>query len=86
MSKYFRLGIYTQLKTVFEGDASIVSAPGSAGYLQVMADHAPIVVSLIKGRVTFKDRLGKTITFDIEGKGTLEVLKNNVTLLLENVL
>ena len=86
MSKLFRLSIHTPYKTVFEGEASMLSVPGSAGYLQVLADHTPIVVSLTKGRITYRDRLDKTTSFDIEGKGVLEVLKNNATLLLENAL
>ncbi|MFA5004753.1 MAG: F0F1 ATP synthase subunit epsilon [Candidatus Omnitrophota bacterium] len=86
MNKLFRLSIYTPYKTVFEGEASMLSVPGSTGYLQVLSGHAPIVVNLTKGRVTYRDRLDKTVSFDIEGKGVLEVLKNNATLLLENTL
>ncbi len=86
MSKTFRLGVYTPQRTVVETEAQVLSVPGKSGYFQVLAGHAPIVAGLMKGRVTFRDRLGKTSFFDIEGNGVLEFLKNNATLLLEEAL
>ncbi|MCK9571743.1 MAG: hypothetical protein M0Q96_00465 [Candidatus Omnitrophica bacterium] len=86
MNNTFRLGIYEPYKTIFEGDALMLSVPGEAGYLQLLKNHAPIVVSLGKGKITFRDYSGLMRSFDIAGKGVLEFLNNQATLLLSDEL
>ena len=77
------LEILTPDKKLFEGDASIVTFPGSDGSFQVMDHHAPLISLLKAGIVEYKtkgDRLRITIT-----GGVVEVLKNKVIVLADGV-
>jgi len=75
------LEIVTPGKKVYEGETSIVTFPGTDGSFQVMNDHAPMVSTLSKGRVVYKDQQG-THSVEITG-GIVEVLNNKVTLLAD---
>jgi F-type H+-transporting ATPase subunit epsilon len=58
-------------------------APGEAGYLGVLANHAPLVTTLTSG--TLKVKLdGKEKWYRIEG-GILRVARNSAVLLSEVV-
>ena len=81
----FTLKVVTPDRVVFEGKTSSVVAPGSLGYLGILRDHAPLVTTLDKGNLTYKDPSGLAHTFRIEG-GFLEVLKNRVLVLADKVL
>lgn len=85
MANLFQLNIYTPEKTIYEGQVSILDAPGEVGYLEVLAHHAAFVTNLVPGLIRFKDESGKTAVIRLAGKGFLEVIKNNVTLLLNQV-
>lgn len=77
------LEIVTPEKKVFEGEVSIVTLPGTDGSFQIMNDHAPLISSLKKGIVEYKD---KKNTYEIEiSGGVIEVLNNNTILLAESV-
>lgn len=78
----FKLQIYTQERKVFEGQVSSIVVPAATGYLGVLADHAPLVALLGKGRLTIKDGGGQS--FPIEG-GFIEVRRNVVTLLVDKI-
>ncbi len=82
MGKTFQLNILTPEKTVYAGSAASLTAPGEAGYLGVLADHAPLVTTLLPGKIFFKDQAGKQTILESEGKGFLEVFKNEVTVIL----
>jgi F-type H+-transporting ATPase subunit epsilon len=82
MAKTFSLDIMTRDRIVYKGDVVSMVAPSEAGYFGVLADHAPIVASLAKGRITLRDVSGKTVEFDCAGKGFAEVISNKATLLL----
>ena len=77
------LEIVTPSKKVYEGEASIVTFPGSDGSFQVMNDHAPMVSTLAAGQVVYKDQEGSH-TIGITG-GIMEVLRNKVTLLADGL-
>ena len=82
MAKTFHLNILTSEKNIYAGSAASLTAPGEAGYLGVLADHAPLVTTLMPGKVSFKDEAGKQTVLESKGKGFLEVFKNEVTVLL----
>jgi F-type H+-transporting ATPase subunit epsilon len=48
----FRLSIITPAAVKFEGEVSIVVAPGAAGDLGVLANHAPLLTTLRTGIVS----------------------------------
>ncbi|MBC8046047.1 MAG: ATP synthase F1 subunit epsilon [Fimbriimonadaceae bacterium] len=70
-------------KRVFNGEADSVQFPGTTGSFQVLNNHAPLIASLKQGKI--KLVRGKEIKlFTITG-GFVEVLKNNVSVLVEGV-
>ena len=80
----FILKIVTPDQVAFEGKTTSVVAPGTVGYLGILKDHAPLVTTLAKGKLTYKSEDGKINTFQIEG-GFLEVLKNRVLVLTDYI-
>ena len=85
MEKLFQVNIITPEKAVYEGRVSSLIAPGELGYLGVLANHAPLITNLVPGKISFRDDSEKLTTIDSQGKGFLEVLNNNVTLLLDAI-
>jgi F-type H+-transporting ATPase subunit epsilon len=79
-----QLDIITPDRTVFTGEASSVTFPGSEGQFQVLNDHAPLVSTLARGPVTIATS-GGVKTFTVDG-GVVEVLRNRVLVLAEAVL
>jgi len=78
-----RLTIITPDQSVFEGDITSVTVPGTAGAFEVLENHAPIVSTLESGKVIVRTGKGEDI-FDIIG-GVVEVIHNNVTVLAEGI-
>lgn len=81
MSEYI-LRIITPAKVIFEDKVESIIAPGGAGYLGVLAHHAPLTTTVNPGRLTVR-RKNEVISFDI-GKGFLEVFQNQASLLVES--
>ena len=74
-----QLDIISPDKSLYSGEVTAVTLPGSKGSFQVLNNHAPIISSLDKGTVKVKDKEGEK-TFDISG-GIVEVLNNNIIVL-----
>lgn len=77
------LEILTPEKTVFDGDVSLATFPGSDGSFQIMDNHAPLISLLTHGVVEYKSNEGSqhlTIT-----GGVVEVHKNKVILLADGI-
>lgn len=74
-----QLDIISPDKSLYSGEVTAVTLPGSKGSFQVLNNHAPIISSLDKGTVKLKDKEGEK-TFDISG-GIVEVLNNNIIVL-----
>ncbi len=83
MANLFNITILTREGTVYRGRTASLVAPGEIGYLGVLANHAPLMTSLVPGKITLKDDSGKITTFKSTGKGFLEVLKNETLILLD---
>ena len=77
------LEIITPDKTVYSGLVSAVKVPGTKGSFEVLNGHAPIISTLVNGKVRVKDK-GGVHFFDVKG-GVIEVLKDKVILLAESV-
>ncbi|MBI4352467.1 MAG: ATP synthase F1 subunit epsilon [Candidatus Omnitrophica bacterium] len=80
----FSLKVVTPDRVFFEGKVTSLQAPGSLGYLGVLKDHAPLVTTLDKGKLSFKDEQGTEKIFKISG-GFLEVLSNRVLVLTDQI-
>ena len=81
--KAFNLEILTPKKRFFSGSVSSLVAPGALGYLGVLANHAPLVTTLMPGKVVYRGPSGSATTLQSAGAGLLEVNHNKVTLLLD---
>jgi F-type H+-transporting ATPase subunit epsilon len=83
MAKSFQLQVFTQEKKVLEQEVVGLVAPGANGYFGVLADHAPLVSVLGKGRleVTVKEGSPKAI-YEVTG-GFLEVADNKAVILAD---
>jgi F-type H+-transporting ATPase subunit epsilon len=77
------LEIITPDKKVYSGEVTSVSVPGSRGRFEMLKDHAPIISTLLNGKVKIKDKEGVK-TFDVKG-GVIENLKNKIIILAESV-
>jgi len=80
----FRLTILTPEKSVFEGDVSYVEAPGTEGYLGVLAHNAALVTALSTGTLTVRDAGGSESRWHVAG-GFFEVSNNTATVLADAV-
>ena len=78
------LEIITPDKKVYSGEVTSVSVPGAAGRFQILKNHAPIISTLLNGKVKIKDASG-VHEFDVKG-GVVENLKNKVVILAESPL
>ena len=80
----FDLKVVTPDGVAFTGKTISVVAPGTLGYLGILKNHAPLVTSLEKGTLTYKDGADSVHTFQIEG-GFLEVRNNRVLVLTDKI-
>lgn len=77
------LEIITPDKKIFAGEVTSVSVPGKSGRFEMLNNHAPIISTLLNGKVKVKDKEGVK-TFDVKG-GVVEMLNNKVIILAEGV-
>jgi F-type H+-transporting ATPase subunit epsilon len=79
----FNVNIISPLKTLYAGRIVSLVAPAETGYVGILANHAPMVTTLGSGKIIVREGSGESKVFTYNGKGFLEVLNNEVTLLLE---
>ena len=77
------LEIVTPDEKIFEGEAKYVQLPGKEGLFGILDNHAPIVSSLIKGRIKVEVLNGDIQYFQIGG-GVVEMNSNKVIVLAES--
>ena len=76
-----RLDIITAEKLVYSDEVSSVVAPGSAGQLGILPNHAPLLTSLKPGELKVLKE-GEESNIAVSG-GFLEVLQNVVNILAD---
>jgi len=76
--------VLTPEKEIFSGSVESVQLPGTDGKFEILSGHAPIVASLVKGKVRILPIGGERKIFNIE-KGFVEVLRDEVSLLVQGV-
>ncbi|MFA4852194.1 MAG: ATP synthase F1 subunit epsilon [Bacteroidales bacterium] len=74
--------IITPDKKIFSGEVSLVQLPGTNGSFEILNDHAPIISTLVKGKIKIVDAEKKNQFFEIKS-GVVEVLKNKIIVLAE---
>jgi F-type H+-transporting ATPase subunit epsilon len=82
--KGFQIEIVTPQKQYFSGEVLSVTAPGELGQFQVLKNHAPLLSSLLPGKVklSLADRTEQSFSIT---DGFLEVSSNKAILLTENI-
>ena len=83
--KIFALEILTPKRRVFGGSVTSLIAPGELGYLGIWAHHAPLMTTLVPGRVTYRGEGGTLGTLTLQGAGFLTVHQNTATILADEV-
>jgi F-type H+-transporting ATPase subunit epsilon len=78
----FTFRLVTPQRLVLEAPVVALQAPGSEGYLGVLAHHAPLITSLRPGRLEVRDESGKRFLYAVSG-GFLEVSGNRATVLAD---
>lgn len=82
MANLFHVDIISPGKIIYKGDAVSLIVPAEFGYLGVLANHAPLIAHLAKGRIILRDGSNEPKFFDCE-KGFMEVLENTATLIMQ---
>lgn len=75
------LEIVTPDQKVFEGEVISATFPGIDGSFQVLNNHAPLLSTLKKGTIVYKDKK-EEYDLVVDG-GVVEVLNNRVVVLAE---
>ena len=84
MPKLFTINIITPDSSLYHGEVSSLVAPGEIGYLGILANHAPLITNLVPGKIVIKKEGNSPHIINSKAKGFLEVVKNNVTILLDS--
>jgi F-type H+-transporting ATPase subunit epsilon len=83
MASLFHASIIARDKTLFEGDIESLVAPCGEGYIGFLAHHAPFMGEVIQGTIRIRDASGKEQAFPVQGKGFIQLLKNEGTVILD---
>ena len=75
------LRIVSPERIVFTGEVDSVLVPGTVGPFEILNNHAPIISTLVEGKVAYSVK-GDTKELHIGG-GFVEVKKNLVSLCVE---
>lgn len=70
-----KLRIIAPDKLVFEGEVESVTLPGTVGSFTVLKNHAPIISSLEKGKIAYKEANGPV---EVSVKSGFAEVKDNV--------
>ena len=75
------LKIVSPERIVYTGEVDSVLVPGTVGQFEILNDHAPIISTLVEGKVVYRAK-GTKNELQIVG-GFVEVKKNEVSLCVE---
>jgi F-type H+-transporting ATPase subunit epsilon len=84
MAATFHLDILTPGHSEFSGEAVSLVAPGSEGYLGILAHHAPLITVLAPGHLDVRGPDGGTHAYHVTG-GFLEVSANHAIVLADSL-
>lgn len=82
MAKSFRVDIVSAEQEIFSGDAEMVIAPGEAGELGILPEHAPLLTRVKPGTVRVLRPGGEEEIIYVSG-GMMEVQPDRVTVLAD---
>ncbi len=76
--------IVTPDEKIFEGEVESATFPGTDGSFQILNHHAPLVTTLGKGDIKYKQEKQKEVNIQVDG-GVVEVIHNKVNVLVEKL-
>jgi F-type H+-transporting ATPase subunit epsilon len=82
MAKTFHVDVVSAEQEIFSGDAEMVIAPGEAGELGIMAEHAPLLTRVKPGTVRIIQAGGEEEIIYVSG-GMMEVQPDRLTVLAD---
>lgn len=85
ISNLFKLLIITPEKTIYENDIQSLIIPSELGFLGILSHHAPLVANLVPGKITIKDKYNSKRFFNSNSRGTLEILDNAATVIVDSI-
>ena len=81
---------------LFEGKVDSITAPGETGFFQVLNNHAPIVSTLVKGKIKIDiseslnknfglifEKVGNSFYFSLPNGGTFQMNNNRVIIFVD---
>jgi F-type H+-transporting ATPase subunit epsilon len=80
----FNFRILSPKAEILDEEVASIVAPGEAGYLGVLANHAPLISTMKDGELKVRLAEGAEKRFHISG-GILRVAHNTVVLLTESI-
>jgi F-type H+-transporting ATPase subunit epsilon len=85
MANQLSLSVVTPERVLYEGAIRYLSVPGSAGYMGILVDHAPIISSLKPGLIEIRPAQpgSSSVKLKIQKPGFMEINKNQVDILLD---
>jgi F-type H+-transporting ATPase subunit epsilon len=84
LDKLLNLEIVSPQKSIYKGQVEAVTVPGAKGEFQVLFNHIDLVSTLATGRIKILNDKKEEIYFASSG-GVIEVRKNKVTILAEEI-
>lgn len=78
-----KLEILSPVHSLFKGEVSAITLPGTLGSFTVLKDHAPLISSLAEGVVRYVMEDGQEKELPIK-RGFVEVKQNEVSVCVEN--
>lgn len=82
MAETYQLTVLTPTRTLLEEPVESIIAPGTEGYLGVLAHHAPLITALMPGKLTVRLPGGESREYALSG-GFLEVSDNRAVILAD---
>ncbi len=82
MAKTFHVDIVSAEQSIFSGDAEMVIAPGEAGELGILPEHAPLLTRIKPGTVRIQQAGAEEEVIYVSG-GMMEVQPDRVTVLAD---
>jgi F-type H+-transporting ATPase subunit epsilon len=80
----YRFKILSPKAQILDEEVVSVVAPGEAGYLGVLANHAPLITTMMDGELTVRFSSGGEKHYRITG-GVFRVAHNSAVLLTESI-
>jgi F-type H+-transporting ATPase subunit epsilon len=80
----FDVSIVTQEKVFLDAEVTALQIPGGAGYLGVLANHAPLLTTIVEGTLSLTLPDKSVRRFAVDG-GFMEVADNQATILPDSI-